>query len=274
MLNRGQRYGDGFFDTMLLLEGQPVWSLAHWERMASAAKILGFHWPDSISLSAMEISYDAWIRVIRKEWEQGGRPGRARVRTVVWRSGDGDYLPLTTQSEWQITVQPLHSPAHHPLGVGPSPVVQCPAVIPWFKSLSAMPYVLAARFAANKGWDDALLVNSRGEFIESSRSNLFYWMNGCCYTPSVSEGCLPGIAARFLIQFLASRGHKIHYANASDSILREASGIWLTNSLRGVLRVHQWNHDPLPVDPYADLADAANAEIRGNAEMQGGSEFL
>jgi len=267
VLNRGQRYGDGFFDTMLLLSGQPVWSLAHWERMASAAQILGFIWPKTAHLLAGEISYDIWIAKIQKAWEQSGCPHRAKVRTIVWRSGDGDYFPLSAQPDWQITVQSLHPHAVHSLVVGPSPFVQCPAVIPWFKSLSAMPYVLAARFAADKGWDDALLVNCKGEYIESSRSNLFFWVNGCCYTPSVSEGCLPGIAARFLVQFLASRGHSVHYANASDAILKEATGIWLTNSLRGVMRVHQWHNDPLPDDPYADLADAANAEIQGGSEL-------
>lgn len=267
LLNRGQRYGDGFFDTMLLLNGLPVWGLAHWERMVSAAKILGLHWTDAVPLSGVEISSDSWLCEIRIAWEQAGQPQRARVRTIVWRSGDGDYLPLNPQPEWHITVEPLPGPNLHSLAVGPSPIVQCPAVIPWFKSLSALPYVMAARYAADKGWDDALLINTRGEFIESSRSNLFFWVKDFCYTPSESEGCLPGIAARFLVQFLASRGYQVQYATATDSVLREASGIWLTNSLRGVMRVSRWNNNPMPDDPYSYLAEAANAEIQGGSEL-------
>lgn len=98
-----------------------------------------------------------------------------------------------------------------------------------------MPYILAAKYARDRGWDDALLMDSHGKFIESSRSNLFYWVNGCCYTPSINSGCLPGIAAQYLIQFLASMGHTVQFASATDEILRNATGIWLTNSCAALL---------------------------------------
>jgi len=267
LLSRGLRYGDGFFDTMLLLDGQPVWSRAHWDRMVSAAGTIGIDWPNLDSSSPEEKSYTSWIQEIQKGWSMADRPNSARVRTVVWRSGDGDYFPLTSQFEWRVSVQPIDAPTSNFLSLGPSPIVQCPPVVPWFKSLSAMPYILAARFAASNGWDDALLINSKGQFIESSRSNLFYWLDNCCYTPSVMEGCLPGIAAQFLIQFLSVRGYSVQWANATYENLRQASGIWLTNSLRGVVKVYQWDHHLLSDDPYSDLAAEANAEIQGGSEL-------
>nr|MBM3931381.1 hypothetical protein [Sphingomonadales bacterium] len=267
MLDRGLRYGDGFFDTMLMLNGKPIWSHAHWERMVSAAKIIDVSWPYLRSISSEVDPYASWLQEIQEKWGKAGRPTTAKVRTVVWRSGDGDYFPTTSEFGSQVHVDFFEPHPYKEFSLGPSTIVQCPAVIPWFKSLSAMPYILAAKYAQDRGWDDALLMDSHGKFIESSRSNLFYWVNGCCYTPSVMSGCLPGIAAQYLIQFLASMGHTVQFASATYEILRNASGIWLTNSLRGVIPVHQWDQNKMPVDPHAALLEAANAGILGGSEL-------
>lgn len=269
MLDRGQRYGDGFFDTMLLKEGNPVWALAHWDRMVSAAKTLDLAWPfhgKSPKFTLTDL-YNEWLQELQNNWIKADRPSMAKVRTVVWRAGGGDFTPDTERFECRISVHPLELKIQNSFRLGPSTVVQCPPLIPWIKSLSAMPYVLAANFAKKQGWDDALLVNARGYFIESSRSNLFYWVDGICYTPSLAEGCLPGITAQYLIKFLSNNGNVVQYSAATYQTLREASAIWLTNSIRGITQVRYWDDDALGHDPYSDLAAAANEGI------QGGSEF-
>ena len=267
MLDRGLRYGDGFFDTMLMLNGKPVWSQAHWERMVNSAKKIDVSWPNLDSISYNGDPYAIWLQEIQEKWDKAGRPTVARARTVVWRLGDGDYFPTTSECGSLVHVDPFEPHANKEFSLGPSKIVQCPPMTPWFKSLSAMPYILAAKYARDRGWDDALLMDSHGKFIESSRSNLFYWVNGCCYTPSINSGCLPGIAAQYLIQFLASMGHTVQFASATDEILRNATGIWLTNSLRGIIGVHQWDHQKMPVDPQATLLTAANAGILGGSEL-------
>ncbi|MFM8838271.1 MAG: aminotransferase class IV, partial [Bacteroidota bacterium] len=247
MLDRGLRYGDGFFDTMLMLNGKPVWSHAHWERMVNAAKKIDVSWPNLDSILSEGDPYASWLQEIQEKWDKAGRPTVARARTVVWRLGDGDYFPTTSEFDSHVRVDSFEPHANKEFSLGPSTIVQCPPMTPWFKSLSAMPYILAAKYARDRGWDDALLMDSHGKFIESSRSNLFYWMNGCCYTPSINSGCLPGIAAQYLIQFLASMGHNVQFATATHETLLNSTGIWLTNSLRGIIPVHQWDHQKMPV---------------------------
>ncbi len=269
LLDRGLRYGDGFFDTMLLLEGNPVWARAHWDRMVSAARSLEIAWPkiDKSPDSKLNEAFNSWLQEIQVEWIKSDRPSTAKVRTLVWRAGDGDYAPLGEQFQCRLSVHPTELKAENSFRLGPSPIVQCPPFIPWLKSLSAMPYVLAANFAKKQGWDDALVVNSKGQFIESSRSNLFYWVDGICHSPSFMEGCLPGIAAQYLIKFLSKNGFTVQYAAATYDSLREASGIWLTNSIRGVSQVHFWDNYPIGPDPHWHLAAAANTGIQGGSEL-------
>lgn len=267
MLDRGLRYGDGFFDTMLLLNGKPVWSRAHWDRMINAAKAIDVSWPNLGARSSEGDPYARWLQEIQEKWEKAGRASIAKARTVVWRLGDGDYFPTSSECESVVHVGPFESQPNIEFTLGPSTIVQCPPMTPWFKSLSAIPYVLAANYARNRGWDDALLMDSHGKFIESSRSNLFYWVNGCCYTPSIQSGCLPGITAQYLIQFLASMGHTVQFASATHETLRSATGIWLTNSLRGIISVHHWDQHAMPIDPHAALLHAANAGILGGSEL-------
>jgi branched-subunit amino acid aminotransferase/4-amino-4-deoxychorismate lyase len=252
--------------------------------MRRAALTVGIDWPIPLGVppsSTIEAftadiprddlqSYSSWLEIIQKKWNNLGKPKTAKVRTIIWRSGseEGDYFPTTSNPEWEIAVSALDIKPIEWFRLGPSPIVQCPPVIPWFKSLSAMPYVMASQYATTKGWEDALLINPHGQFIESSRSNLFFWKDGYCYTPSVMEGCLPGIASQFLIQFLATHGHSVRNATAHYEDLQGASSIWLTNSLRGIIRVQQWDHHRLGLDPFAELAEQANAA------MQGGSEIL
>jgi len=135
MLDRGQRYGDGFFDTMLMKEGKPVWPLAHWDRMVSAAKTLDLAWPFHGKSPENGDPYAIWLLEIQEKWDKAGRPTVARARTVVWRLGDGDYFPTTSECGSLVHVDPFEPHANKEFSLGPSTIVQCPPMTPWFKSL-------------------------------------------------------------------------------------------------------------------------------------------
>ncbi|MFZ9680974.1 MAG: aminotransferase class IV [Bacteroidia bacterium] len=253
-LHRGFRFGDGFFDTALVLKGRVVWAADHEKRMRFASDVLGLDLPWN--------DVHDWQMKASVLWNQNGQPEFGRLRTLVWRKWGEGYRPGGPTSEEQMEFEALNQcpvqDSSHPLRLGPSDLIKCPPRVPDIKSLSALPYLLAERYAQEKGWDDALVRTPQGGLLESSRSNLFYWFQGQCYTPSWASGCLPGIAALNLIQFLKAQGINVQEVNEPLVDLDRCSSIWLTNALRGVQRVSHWKDQVLIRQPEDDWVDTAN----------------
>lgn len=258
-LHRGIRYGDGFFDTALLIQGRLIWAEKHLERMRYAASVL------DLDLPWQDVS--EWEPIAMRAWLDQGQPLYARFRTLVWRQLGGGYKPHGSNTNWRTELEDLErcpwSPSHAAFRLGASPLIKCPPLLPDIKSLSALPYILAEKYAVNQDWDDALLRSPQGGLIESSRSNLFYWNEGRCYTPDWNSGCLPGLCAEFLVDFLKKKGYDVKKVQEPPSDLMDCSSIWLTNSIRGVQRVSHWNGTPLPYQPEDEMVDAANQDLTG-----------
>lgn len=103
------------------------------------------------------------------------------------------------------------------------------------KSISRIAYTLALKEAKEKGYDEAILLNSRGYVCEGSRSNIFLVKNNQIFTPAAESGCLCGIT-RLSIMDIA-RKHKIIFSEAAISLkdCYDADEAFLTNSLIGVM---------------------------------------
>ncbi len=89
------------------------------------------------------------------------------------------------------------------------------------------------RKAAAEGYDEVLFLNERGEITEGAISNLFLDIGGKLLTPPAACGLLEGV---FRGHILADRkwraAEKVLYLDD----LRKASGLLLTNSVRGARR--------------------------------------
>ncbi len=80
------------------------------------------------------------------------------------------------------------------------------------------------------GADDVLLFNERGELMETRIFNLFLVIDGTCWTPALSSGCLPGVYREQLVRTGAAKERVLTIEH-----LNVASQIFVTNSLRGQL---------------------------------------
>ena len=63
---------------------------------------------------------------------------------------------------------------------------------------------LALQKAQTLGAKEAILIDSNGNWLETSTGNLWGWHDGCWYTPSLDVGILPGIARSSLLNWLES----------------------------------------------------------------------
>ena len=92
--------------------------------------------------------------------------------------------------------------------------------------------------AKEKKWNDALVLNSQGNIIESSISNIFWIKDKTVYTPPISEGCIAGIRRANWISTLKEKGIPIIEMPLSKEMLLEADEVFLTNSIRKIRWVY------------------------------------
>jgi branched-chain amino acid aminotransferase len=89
-------------------------------------------------------------------------------------------------------------------------------------------------------------------------SNLFLVNHGGVLTPSLSSGCLPGITRGLVIEMCGQLGIPCLEKSLTPSDLAAADGIFLTNSLHGILPAAMCDQRPLeaPCPVTARLAAA------------------
>jgi para-aminobenzoate synthetase/4-amino-4-deoxychorismate lyase len=85
-----------------------------------------------------------------------------------------------------------------------------------------------------RGLDEVVFLNERGELTEGSFTNLFLEVGGKLVTPPLSSGLLPGTLRAELIAEGKAEEQVLALAD-----LRSAKAIWLGNSVRGLIRA-EW----------------------------------
>lgn len=92
-------------------------------------------------------------------------------------------------------------------------------------------YEQAYRAATEAGFDEALLLNERGEVTEGTRANLFVEDDNGLSTPPVRCGLLPGVGRA---AWLAAPGAEERVLRLDD--LRAGEALYLVSALRGARR--------------------------------------
>ncbi len=90
------------------------------------------------------------------------------------------------------------------------------------------------RRGRSEGYFDVLFVNERNELTEGAISNVFVVRDGVYYTPPIRCGVLPGI---YRSHFLETRPFPVEQRVLHKEDVTQAEAVYLTNSLRGLLRV-------------------------------------
>ncbi|MEO1514117.1 MAG: aminotransferase class IV [Bacteroidota bacterium] len=235
--NRAFRYGDGLFESIRILNGRPHLIEEHWQRLCRGMELLKLQPP-------ADWSVDFFGKQIEKLC---GTSGQWRARLTVFRSSEGLYTPTSNQCAFWLEAGPLEESEFvfptKGLEIGICESIQLQQhPLSTIKSLNSLPYVLAGMERRDKGWDDALLLNTAGRVAEACSSNLFIWKGGKLWTPPLSEGCLDGVMRRHLL-WLAKQQHipvDIQPLTVADVL--EAEEIFLSNAIQGIKWVKRLNH--------------------------------
>lgn len=217
--NRGTSFGDGLFETMVWDHDQVRFFEKHLERLTGGMELLG--------MDVSMINPEQLISFLQEKFPSKLR----RIRWTVFRAGSGKYTPEETSviQILQVTKATL------------VPVVKKSTDLaekihlfssPWseFKTLNALPYILANMEKKERGLDEIILLDHRGYISEASIANIFWVKSGTYFTPSLSCGCINGVSRKVLIECLESNNIQIEIGEFYPEELLEAEQVFVTNS--------------------------------------------
>lgn len=241
--DRGFLYGDGFFETLRAQDGRVLFLAEHLQRLGASARAFRVPFPEGVPWED---------RIVRVLAANGATRGLARVRLQLTRGvAEGLGLPRSGRSTLVIWARPYEPPAPAEYAAG-WPVVLFPEPRSTFlgrhKSLNYLFYLAARQYALDQGAREALILEADGSVSEGAATSLLYVQGGQYYTPAAASA-LPGVTVAVLARGLAREGLALKAIPTSVDHLRHASGLWLANSLMGVMPVASVNGGPVPVSP-------------------------
>jgi branched-subunit amino acid aminotransferase/4-amino-4-deoxychorismate lyase len=130
-----------------------------------------------------------------------------------------------------------------------------------FKTTSKLIHVMARREAIEKGADEALLLNTNGEVAETAGGNLFWIGGGIICTPPMGSGALPGITRAVVLEICRTLGLPANQRVIMPGALRNAEGIFITQSVLGIVPVAVFDGEPVAPSPLVDLISRGYGEL-------------
>src|ERR1700733_4430194 len=89
--------------------------------------------------------------------------------------------------------------------------------------------------AQQRGFDEVVLLNERGEVSECTSANIFAAMGGEVYTPPLNSGCLPGVTRELLLDVVRVPGIKVTERALKPQDLERADQVFITSTTRDLL---------------------------------------
>lgn len=232
--NRGFRYGDGIFETMLYKDGEIRFLELHVARLQRSMQKIQLQKVSRFDAYFVKSTTD---ELIRKNKMVGQK---VRVRLIVFREGGGLYAPESNEPAFVLQVQRYEEPQRDKK-VGLIVDLYTEHKKPFsdlsdLKSNNALIYVLAGLYKVNNKLDDVLILNQEGFLCEALTSNIFIYYEKTLYTPALNQACIDGVMRRVVVDIAAAEGIPVVEAQISPEIMKQADEIFCTNAVQGI----QW----------------------------------
>lgn len=226
-LDRGLYYGDGLFETVLLVDGQALLWERHMARLVAGCERLRLPVPDAALLRQEAAAVAAGLprAVVRITWtrgigERGYAPPPSPHATCIVNAGAAPQVPV----DWTTA------------GIR---VRFCTTRLAWQPALAGLKHLnRLEQVLARAEWNDAdigegLLCDADDQVIGATAANLFAVLDGRLATPAVDRCGVAGVARA---ELLARRDDIVVRGIGKEELMR-ADEIFLCNSVRGIVPV-------------------------------------
>jgi len=238
-------YGRGVFTTLAIYNRHPFLWPRHWQRLTAHANKLDI---DHTGCTEKGVG-DALKKLIGVNQVNDGRArvillarsGRDLWKTRMPGGKKTDLLimtgdpPKAPPNGYSLAVSPFRTNTFSPLtGI---------------KSLNYLSNVLAWEEAQSRDFDEAVVLNERGEIASATTANLFWVKDGTVHTPNLSTGAIAGVTRECVIDIAGKHFIPLLEGVYEMGDLTDADEIFLTSSGLGVARVTTFDFRRYAVEP-------------------------
>jgi 4-amino-4-deoxychorismate lyase len=248
-------YGRGVFTTVAIYNGLPFLWPDHWRRLKEHA--------GRLNVDCTEVDQETVGGAIRKLIAVNQvRNGRARVILLarsgrdVWKTkkasprktdllimtGEPQKIPSTGMS---LAVSPYRFNTMSPLS--------------GIRSLNYLEQVLSWEEAQAREFDEAVMLNERGEIVSATMANIFWVKGGTLHTPTLSTGAMAGVTRAAVIDLANKQFIPVIEGVYELSDLVEADEIFLTSASLGVTLITTFDFRQYSVTSGSVCAKLSNA---------------
>ena len=222
--DHGLTVGDGVFETVKVVDGQPFALTRHLARLASSAA----------GLALPDVDLDEVRRGVKEVLAPDTLPlGRLRITCTGGPApmGSGRGAGPATLI---VAAAPM-APADESVAVARVPWVRNErGAVAGLKTTSYAENVVALAEARKRGASEAIFANTIGHLCEGTGSNIGYVIDGEARTPSLDSGCLAGVTRALLLEWC-----DVVEADEPIGVLDEAEEVFLVSTTRDVQPVHR-----------------------------------
>ena len=231
-IKRAINFGDGFFETIRIVNGDVLFIESHLKRIFKALKILKISNSENFNSEIIKAKIKELL--LHNKIDSGGR-----VKIYFFRSGLGTYLPVTNEISFIIECFHLENNLYQLNKKGflvdifydyQKQINNLSA----FKTSNSLLYVLASIYANDNDLNDTLILNEKKYIIESSNSNIFLFLKDSIITPALNSGCIAGIMREEIIKVINFLDIKIIERDITLEDLMNSKEIFLTNVISGI----------------------------------------
>ncbi len=222
--NRAFNYGDGFFETIKIVDKSPQYWDLHIQRIFEGCEIL----------SMLPPSENVLLEAIEKLISHIHLNAIGRLKLIIFRSVGGLYKPSQNTTEFMLSLKIVNEQVSQNKTIGICPIpLKMYTPFSKFKTLNTMPYIYAGIYMKQKNWDDVVVLNSSGRICESLSSNIFWESNSIKYTVPISEGCVSGVMRHIYI-----KENHVEEKVCTIQELLDADKIFVSNAIVGIREIN------------------------------------
>lgn len=248
--NRSFRYGDGCFETLKMVQGTvPLWGW-HVQRLWQTLALLQFSIPKHFTEQQL-------LEQVTKLATKNKHLSLARVRITVYAGNGGVFefeprVPHFLIETWQLPdTQNAWQENGLLLGVYPH-AAKATDAFSALKTNNYLPYVMAAIWAKQHKFNDAIVVNHKGTWADTTITNIGVITKADeIITVTPQCGAVNGVMQQYLQQHATTAGLVWKNQPLDLGLLADVKEVFLMNSIHGIKWVKQVENSSFTVsDSY------------------------
>ena len=239
--DRGFQYGDGLFETIAVVKGQPIFIDRHLDRLKTGCRRLYIPFPGSelLTMEAKELSKYSSKAVLKLILTRGSggrgyrQPDLIQTTRVLSLYPYPDYPE--DYNEHGISARICQTR----LGLNP--------VLAGIKHLNRLEQILARAEWTDEAIQEGIMLDINGHVIEGTMTNLFYLKNKTLHTSLLNQSGIAGIMRSIILKVSSDHGLAIIEHSFTTGELLLADEMFVCNSIIGIWPIKKVANSFFPV---------------------------